>query len=144
MIGCAISLQALEVRFGAKRGDIRQTFFQNQTAIESIAEKLIAQKRFEPDGSILIRTADCIGPSVKYGPITTFAALAVAGTIAINEATPEYVKRFQCEPPADCGPHRPNWHIEHGSTSTPAPSIVMYNIGAAQSTSVSSGSSSAY
>ena len=58
-IACAISIEALHDHFD---GDIQkptETFVGNRGAIERIAERLISRQRFEADGSIKIRTADC-------------------------------------------------------------------------------------
>ena len=57
-IACSISLEALHDHF---EGDMRkptETFVANRPAIERLAEKLILRKRFEQDGSILIRTTN--------------------------------------------------------------------------------------
>lgn len=58
-IRCAISLEALEDRFQANLMKPLQAFISNRPAIEHIAERLIERRRFEADGSVLIRTADC-------------------------------------------------------------------------------------
>ena len=58
-IVCAISIEALHDHFD---GDIQkptETFIGNRGAIEYITERLIARQRFEADGSIMIRAADC-------------------------------------------------------------------------------------
>jgi hypothetical protein len=58
-IGCAISHEALTDHFENNALQPAAAFSRHRAAIERIAEKLISQKRFESDGSILIRTADC-------------------------------------------------------------------------------------
>ncbi len=58
-IQCAISLEALHDHFDGDMLKPVQTFKLNRRAIEQIAERLLSRHRFEADGSILIRTADC-------------------------------------------------------------------------------------
>jgi hypothetical protein len=58
-IGCAISVEALADHFENNPMKPTTVFSHHRTAIEHIAEKLIALKRFEDDGSILIRSSDC-------------------------------------------------------------------------------------
>jgi len=58
-IGCEISLEALKDNFENDCLQPTAVFSRHRPAIERIAEKLIAQKRFENDGSILIRSSDC-------------------------------------------------------------------------------------
>ena len=58
-IACAISLEALQDNFDGDTRKPTETFVMNRSSIERIAEELISRQRFEPDGSILIRTADC-------------------------------------------------------------------------------------
>jgi hypothetical protein len=57
-IRCTISLAALQDNF---QGHLRplKAFICNRPAIEKIAERLIAERRFEADGSILISSIDC-------------------------------------------------------------------------------------
>jgi hypothetical protein len=58
-IQCAISLDALE-RFGVDpKLDALQGFRNHRGEIERVAERLIRRRRLEPDGSVLIRAADC-------------------------------------------------------------------------------------
>ena len=59
LIPCAISLEALQDHFGADNLAPERAFIRNRAPIESIAARLIERDRREPDGSILIRTADC-------------------------------------------------------------------------------------
>ncbi len=56
---CAISYEALQDHFDGNTLKPIDTFVLNRRAIERIAEKLITQRRFESDDSILIRTSDC-------------------------------------------------------------------------------------
>jgi hypothetical protein len=61
-IQCAISLDALEERFGADpKLEALQAFRNHRGEIERVAERLIRRRRLEPDGSVLIRPADCSG-----------------------------------------------------------------------------------
>jgi hypothetical protein len=59
-IRCAISLEALANHF-AKDSTVPliDIFLRRRSTIEKIAERLIAQKRFENNRSILIRSSDC-------------------------------------------------------------------------------------
>jgi hypothetical protein len=57
-IGCAISLEALSDHFDADVKEPLSGFRANRDKVEALAAKFIAGRRFEPDGSILIRTAD--------------------------------------------------------------------------------------
>jgi len=56
-IKCAISREAINDHFGGI-SDILNTFKANRSTIEAKAISLIQKGRYEPDGSILIRTAD--------------------------------------------------------------------------------------
>lgn len=58
-IRCAISLDALADHFEKDRSNPVAAFSRNRAAIERIAGRLIAQRRFENNGSILIRSFDC-------------------------------------------------------------------------------------
>ena len=58
-IACAISTEALTDHFENDPQRPAMVFARHRSAIEGIADKLITGRRFEPDGSILIRTADC-------------------------------------------------------------------------------------
>jgi hypothetical protein len=57
-IKCAITSEALRDRFGGNYHDPRSAFLRNRETIERIATNLINESRFEPDGSILIKTQD--------------------------------------------------------------------------------------
>ena len=59
-VRCAISLEALATHF-AKDSTILpiEVFLSRRSTIEKIAERLIEQKRFENNRSILIRSSDC-------------------------------------------------------------------------------------
>lgn len=57
-IRCAISMEALGDYFGGYRDDPLSTFVENRDRIEKLATKLILDGRFEPDGSLLIRSND--------------------------------------------------------------------------------------
>jgi hypothetical protein len=57
-IRCAISLEALCDNFDGDDKEPLKCFEENRARIQSIAAKLIAQKRFERDGRILIRSSD--------------------------------------------------------------------------------------
>ncbi len=57
-IQCAITSEALCDRFGGNYHDPRPAFLRNRQSIEKIAAKLINEGRFEPDGTILIKTQD--------------------------------------------------------------------------------------
>ena len=57
---CAISLEALQERFGApEKLEALEAFRNHRGRIERVAERLIRRRRLETDGSILIRTQDC-------------------------------------------------------------------------------------
>ena len=59
-IRCTISLAALQDNFqGQLLGEPLKAFICNRPAIEKIAERLIAEQRFEADGSINISSMDC-------------------------------------------------------------------------------------
>lgn len=55
---CAISWEALQDNFGGNITKPLDCFNQNRSEIERKAESLIRKDRFEPDGSILIRSSD--------------------------------------------------------------------------------------
>jgi hypothetical protein len=57
-IECSISLEALQDHFQGHLLKPLEAFICNRPAIEHIAERIIAQRRFEADGSVLIRTVD--------------------------------------------------------------------------------------
>ena len=58
VINCAISMEALIAHFGGYTDDPLPTFAKHRQRIWDIAEKLIAGRRFEADGTILIQSAD--------------------------------------------------------------------------------------
>lgn len=58
-IKCAISLDALGAHFVKNQMSPLEAFSHHRASIERIAERLIFQKRFENNGSILIRRSDC-------------------------------------------------------------------------------------
>ena len=55
---CRISVEALQDNFGASGGDELAAFVRCRPAIEAKAAKLISINRYEPDGSILVQSAD--------------------------------------------------------------------------------------
>ncbi len=57
-VKCSISWEALEDHFDVEYTDLISTFRANRKAIEDLASEFIRTNRFEPDGSILIRTGD--------------------------------------------------------------------------------------
>ena len=58
-IHCAISLEALCDNFDADPEEPLPSFHNSRAKIEAITAKLVDRGRFEADGSILVRTADC-------------------------------------------------------------------------------------
>lgn len=57
-IRCAISWEALQDNFGGSQMPPLECFRSNRSAIEGKAGGLINKKRFEPDGSVLVRSSD--------------------------------------------------------------------------------------
>lgn len=57
-IDCGISLEALADHYGAPYDDPLPAFRRQRKKIHEIAAKLITQRRFEDDGTILIRSTD--------------------------------------------------------------------------------------
>lgn len=57
-IDCGISIEALRDHFGAYADDPLPVFRSNRARIQDAAAKLIMQRRFEDDGTVLVRTAD--------------------------------------------------------------------------------------
>lgn len=57
-VSCAISWEALQDNFGGNAVPPLDCFRSNRNAIEAKAERLIQNGRFEPDGSLLIRSQD--------------------------------------------------------------------------------------
>jgi hypothetical protein len=62
VISCAISLEALNEHFGAYADDPLPAFRKHRQEIWDLAAKLINQRRFEADGTILIQSADIKPP----------------------------------------------------------------------------------
>ena len=58
-INCAVSIEALQDHFNADNLTPLEAFRAHRWQIERIAEYLITRKRFEPDGSVLVRTQNC-------------------------------------------------------------------------------------
>jgi hypothetical protein len=59
-IQCAITLEAIQERFGAlNKLDALEGFRNHRGRIERVAERLIRRRRLEDDGSVLIRSKDC-------------------------------------------------------------------------------------
>jgi hypothetical protein len=57
---CAITLEALQERFGApEKLEALEAFRNHRGRIERVAERLIRRRRLETDGSVLIRSKDC-------------------------------------------------------------------------------------
>lgn len=61
-IDCGISIDALTEHFGAFQDDPLPAFRMHREKIREIASKLIAERRFEDDGTLLIRSADLQQP----------------------------------------------------------------------------------
>ena len=57
-ISCAISWEALQDNYGGANQEPLACFKANRAAIEGKATGLILRKRFEADGSILVRSGD--------------------------------------------------------------------------------------
>jgi hypothetical protein len=68
-IDCGISIDALADHFGAYYDDPLPAFRRNRERIRAAAAKLIHERRFEDDGTILIRGAD-LEPSSDEGTET--------------------------------------------------------------------------
>jgi hypothetical protein len=58
MIPCGITMQALERMYGMDRFDPMSTLQTHGLLIERLVERIVDNKRFEPDGSVLIRVED--------------------------------------------------------------------------------------
>jgi hypothetical protein len=65
VINCAISIEALADHFGAYADDPLLAFRNHRQQIWDIAEKLIAERRFEDDGTIMIQSADLSADSQR-------------------------------------------------------------------------------
>jgi hypothetical protein len=57
-IECGISIEALADHFGAYQDDPLPAFRSHRERIRNAAAKLITERRFEDDGTIIIRSAD--------------------------------------------------------------------------------------
>jgi hypothetical protein len=57
-LDCGISIEALADHFGAYQDDPLPAFRSNRALIQAAATKLIMERRFEDDGTIVIRSAD--------------------------------------------------------------------------------------
>jgi hypothetical protein len=57
-INCGISLEALRDHFGAYYDDPLPAFRTHRAIIQEAASRLMMQRRFEDDGTVLIRSAD--------------------------------------------------------------------------------------
>lgn len=57
-IDCGVTIDALVEHFGAFQDDPLPPFRKHREQIWATAETLIAQRRFEDDGTLLIRSAD--------------------------------------------------------------------------------------
>ena len=57
-IDCGISIDALVYEFGAFQDDPLPAFRKHREEIRDLAANLIAKRRFEDDGTLLIRRAD--------------------------------------------------------------------------------------
>jgi hypothetical protein len=58
IIDCGVSIEALRDQFGAYADDPLPAFRSHRALIREIASRLIAEQRFEDDGTIIIRSAD--------------------------------------------------------------------------------------
>ena len=58
VITCGVTIEALVENFGAFADDPLPAFRSHREVIWNIAARLIAERRFDDDGSILIRSAD--------------------------------------------------------------------------------------
>jgi len=57
-IDCGISIEALRDHFGAFYDDPLPAFRSHRARIHEVATELIEQRRFEDDGTVLVRSAD--------------------------------------------------------------------------------------
>jgi hypothetical protein len=57
-IDCGVSIDALRDHYGGYTDDPLPVFRAHRTEIEAAATKLIAQRRFEDDGTIMIKSSD--------------------------------------------------------------------------------------
>jgi len=57
-VDCAISIEGLRDHFGAFYDDPLPAFRSHRARIYEVATELIEQRRFEDDGTVLVRSAD--------------------------------------------------------------------------------------
>lgn len=57
-INCGISIEALRDHFGAFYDDPLPAFRAHRAIIQEVATRLMMERRFEDDGTVLIRSAD--------------------------------------------------------------------------------------
>jgi hypothetical protein len=57
-IDCGISIEALRDHFGAFYDDPLPAFKSHRARIQDVASRLITERRFEDDGTVIIRSAD--------------------------------------------------------------------------------------
>ena len=57
-IDCGVSIEALRDHFGAYVDDPLPVFRSHRARIQDAATKLITERRFEDDGTVIIRSAD--------------------------------------------------------------------------------------
>ena len=57
-IDCGVSIEALRDHFGAYVDDPLPAFRANRVRIQAAVTKLITHRRFEEDGTIIVRSAD--------------------------------------------------------------------------------------
>jgi hypothetical protein len=57
-IDCGVSIEALRDHFGAYVDDPLPAFRSHRARIQDAATKLITERRFEDDGTVIIRSAD--------------------------------------------------------------------------------------
>ena len=58
-INCAVSIEALKDHFARDHLTPLETFRAHRWQLERMAEYLIVRKRFESDGSVLVRSQNC-------------------------------------------------------------------------------------
>lgn len=58
LIDCGISIEALADHFGAYYDDPLPSFRANRETIQNVTEQLLQQRRFEDDGTVIVRSAD--------------------------------------------------------------------------------------
>jgi hypothetical protein len=65
VLNCAVSIEALTDHFGGYADDPLPAFRNHRQQIWDIAAKLIAERRFEDDGTIMIQSADLAADSQR-------------------------------------------------------------------------------